>query len=841
MSQRLALIIGNSAYQDSTLSRLLTPDADVGALGEILLDQELGGFDDVNVIVNMSSHIIRREIAAFFSKKTREDLLVLYFSGHGVLDDQGHLYLAVRDTDSKLLRGTAISANYITQEMNNSRSQRQVLVLDCCHSGAFARGSKGKTGASVGTAPAFEGSGYGRVVLTASDATQYAWEGDQVIGEAQNSLFTHYLLRGIKNGEADFNGDGHITVDELYDYVYTRVIRQTPKQTPGKWSYKEQGEIVIAQAAAVERREITTKTNEFDPGLEERLEKLYHEGLSAFWLKEWDKAVDCFQAIVEARPDYPDAAEKLELSRRKKRLHTLSERTLEAEAAGDWPSAIARLEELLAIEPDYEGAARRLEEAKRERLLADLYAQAGTLSQAGKWQAVVSVFAQLHNLAPDYPDPQGLLPAAQAQVAELERQAKLESTYNRALMEMDAGHWAEAETLLAKLQEMEPEYRSTSQLLERAREEKERQQQARQTAENVSLLYQQALWFVRGNQWAQALDTIAEIRALDPEFEDREGVAENAEAELERQEQEAQRQKQLAETYAAAVNALEAGGYQQALELWADVQTLDPEYPDRKRVQKTARKKLAAPAKPGPKVRISPLAGFGVIIVLLIVAAVAVGAYFLREKPTSFYTDFSASNFNEDDWEMIFFDPDPEESRNQGGAKRIIINENSMLEMSVQGKNHSLSMTPTQFHMYDLTDPMQCETSMHLNPVAGDVAVFLTVFTFRNGVEHKQFYCSVSTGLDEDGHWFKCYAPGQGLVGISKAIPRDPKNVRIELRPEDKSIKFQSGDDIILSKEMQEDLWGDQFSCFIEVKNIDPAGDKAVGYFDHFAISPIDE
>jgi hypothetical protein len=185
MGQRLALIIGNSLYSDPTLARLLTPDVDVGALGEILLDAEIGGFDDVNVLVNMSSTAIRRAIASFFAKRSREDLLLLYFSGHGVLDDQGLLYLAVRDTDSKLLRGTAVSANFITDEMNNSHSQRQVLILDCCHSGAFARGSKGAPGSSVGTAAAFEGRGYGRVVLTASDATQYAWEGDQVIGDGK--------------------------------------------------------------------------------------------------------------------------------------------------------------------------------------------------------------------------------------------------------------------------------------------------------------------------------------------------------------------------------------------------------------------------------------------------------------------------------------------------------------------------------------------------------------------------------------------------------------------------------------------------------------------------------
>ena len=124
MGQRLALIIGNSLYSDTTLARLQTPDVDVGALGEILLDSDLGGFDDVNVLLNMSSHVIRRSIASFFAKRARDDLLLLYFSGHGVLDDQGLLYLAVRDTDSKLLRGTTISASFITDEMNIVKSDQ---------------------------------------------------------------------------------------------------------------------------------------------------------------------------------------------------------------------------------------------------------------------------------------------------------------------------------------------------------------------------------------------------------------------------------------------------------------------------------------------------------------------------------------------------------------------------------------------------------------------------------------------------------------------------------------------------------------------------------------------
>ncbi len=626
MGQRLGLIIGNSAYLDTGLSRLLTPDVDVGALGEILLDAELGGFDDVNVLVNMSSHIIRRAIASFFSKKSREDLLLLYFSGHGVLDDQGHLYLAVRDTDSKLLRGTAISAGYITDEMNNSRSQRQVLILDCCHSGAFARGTKGQPGASVGTASAFEGTGYGRVVLTASDATQYAWEGEQVIGEAENSLFTHYVLQGIKSGEADLNGDGQITIDELYDYVYERVVRQTPKQTPGKWSYKERGEIILSRAPGKTPEEkVSVSLPEFERDLEEKLHKLYNEGLSAYWLEDWDKAVRCFQAILEARPDYPEAGNKLELSRRKQQMHSLYEKALAAEGAGDWVGAIARLNELLAIEPEYQDAAARLEQAKRSRLLGDLYAEARQLSQAEKWQAVVNVFAQIASLAPDYPDPEGLLGAAQAKVAEHERLADLEHKYSQALREMDAGRWSRAEALLAEVQEMEPGYQAAERLLERAKLEVARQQEARQLEEQVSTLYQQAQGLMRAKHWHKALEKMEEIRALSPDFEDAEGVTAKARAEIEREEGEAQRQKQLAEKYAAAVRSLEAGQYQLALEQWNEVQNLDPKYPDRQRVLKNARKKLKelskveAPRSRPSRQRIAMYALGGVVLLAVVV------------------------------------------------------------------------------------------------------------------------------------------------------------------------------------------------------------------------------
>jgi len=247
MSSKFALIIGNSHYQDPNLAKLVAPTEDVNDLAVVLRDPAIGSFDQVVTLIDETDAAIRLSIEDFFAEKKPDDLLVLYFSGHGVRDEQGRLYLAAPNTRANRLRATAIAADFITTEMDRSRSKRQVLILDCCHSGAFAQGSKAVTGGTVGVGPAFEGTGYGRVVLTATDATQYAWEGDQIIGEADNSVFTHYLVQGLQTGEADVDADGRITLDELYDYVYGQVVAKTPKQTPGKWSYKQQGDMIIAR------------------------------------------------------------------------------------------------------------------------------------------------------------------------------------------------------------------------------------------------------------------------------------------------------------------------------------------------------------------------------------------------------------------------------------------------------------------------------------------------------------------------------------------------------------------------------------------------------------------
>jgi uncharacterized caspase-like protein len=143
--KRFALIIANDQYDDEGLRELEAPELDADALAKVLGDPETCNFL-VQILVNKNSHRINQVIEAFFDDRERDDLLLLYFSGHGLKDEDGKLYFAAPDTNRDRLLTTAIPATLINDLMRRTRSRRQVLLLDCCYSGAFAKGMIAKSG-----------------------------------------------------------------------------------------------------------------------------------------------------------------------------------------------------------------------------------------------------------------------------------------------------------------------------------------------------------------------------------------------------------------------------------------------------------------------------------------------------------------------------------------------------------------------------------------------------------------------------------------------------------------------------------------------------------------------
>jgi Caspase domain len=89
---KYALLIATTLYKDRDLRQLAAPGADVQALADVLGNPRIGGFE-VETLVNKAWWEAQEAIARFFANRDSQDLLLLYFSCHGVKKDDGHFVL----------------------------------------------------------------------------------------------------------------------------------------------------------------------------------------------------------------------------------------------------------------------------------------------------------------------------------------------------------------------------------------------------------------------------------------------------------------------------------------------------------------------------------------------------------------------------------------------------------------------------------------------------------------------------------------------------------------------------------------------------------------------------
>lgn len=242
---KLALLIEVSEYE-AGLPPLPGAQRDVRAMERVLQDTQRGNFDTVSLLSNPSPTAMQLAIETLFLEDRRkEDLILLYISSHGVRDDNGCLYLATRTTQlrqsGQIFTATAVPASFIQSCMSLSRSRRQVLILDCCFSGAFAEGMQAKS-VEQPIAIRTQLGGEGRAVLTSSTATQVSY------AEEDASIYTRYLVEGIETGAADLNKDGTITIDELHQYAKRRTQEAAPAMKPEIFAVREGYTIQLANA-----------------------------------------------------------------------------------------------------------------------------------------------------------------------------------------------------------------------------------------------------------------------------------------------------------------------------------------------------------------------------------------------------------------------------------------------------------------------------------------------------------------------------------------------------------------------------------------------------------------
>jgi hypothetical protein len=129
-----AVLIGTARYEDPALEDIPAVAANVADLADVLTDPDLAGFrpDHVHRIVDPDVRA-GREIAR--RCRQAEDVLVVYFAGHGLVDGSGGLLLALTDTEEEVKEHSALPIEQLRSAIAGSPARVRILIVDCCYSG----------------------------------------------------------------------------------------------------------------------------------------------------------------------------------------------------------------------------------------------------------------------------------------------------------------------------------------------------------------------------------------------------------------------------------------------------------------------------------------------------------------------------------------------------------------------------------------------------------------------------------------------------------------------------------------------------------------------------------
>ena len=190
-----ALIVGINNYPSAPLHGCIN---DASGLASII---ETHGNGSPNFDVRLETNVktkseLKTMIVELFSGDS--DTVLLYFSGHGFLNELGG-YLVTPDHKTY---DEGISMDEILILANKSKSKDKIIILDCCHSGAFGSPTIG------GGSSLLE---EGVSILTASRDIESSVE---ING---HGVFTNLLLDALQDGAADLRG--HISPGGVYAYI----------------------------------------------------------------------------------------------------------------------------------------------------------------------------------------------------------------------------------------------------------------------------------------------------------------------------------------------------------------------------------------------------------------------------------------------------------------------------------------------------------------------------------------------------------------------------------------------------------------------------------------------
>lgn len=267
-SNLYTLSIGVSQYKDETynLDYAAKDAADVSELFS-----NLNGFDSTYSLLIQDKAVTFEnvnKIESFLSQSKRNDVIIIYLAGHGILDNELNYYYGSHDIDFNHPQQKGWSYEFIEGMLAQSKAIKKLLLFDTCHGGEIDKDelveeenentgeelafratksftySINQSDASKVSKTFFQDfrKGVGATIIASSGGTEYALESDTY----KNGVFTYFLIQGLTENRADLNNDRRITVNELRNYLNIEVAKATKgKQNPGTRILNDKTDLVL--------------------------------------------------------------------------------------------------------------------------------------------------------------------------------------------------------------------------------------------------------------------------------------------------------------------------------------------------------------------------------------------------------------------------------------------------------------------------------------------------------------------------------------------------------------------------------------------------------------------
>ena len=245
--------IGAGKYLDSRFD-LKYPAKDAQDINSYFNGEKEKLFSQIKSYVFTDEKVRHEEILSLkkeLMKSNINDVVILTFAGHGVLNKNLDYYLATYDMNFSKPEENGIAFEELENLMDGIPPLRKLLLIDACHSGEVDKEEielvnvhktdsdikfrsagvdiqqrrMGLKSTSELVSELFTDlrKGTGATIISSSGGTEVSMESDQW----RNGLFTYCLLKGLKSGMADLDYDGNILLSELQNYVIEEVTEKS--------------------------------------------------------------------------------------------------------------------------------------------------------------------------------------------------------------------------------------------------------------------------------------------------------------------------------------------------------------------------------------------------------------------------------------------------------------------------------------------------------------------------------------------------------------------------------------------------------------------------------------